>query len=195
VFQLVLDAAHGGSETVVAVVPEHVSSFGQTALAKRPDGQPDLLRRETLGPSGRRYLGRGGSLVIDDGGLILGGRLIVAVAGIVAGAGIGAGGRFLVAGGWLVLRGGELILGQIRRPRGRLPPGPRVPDRIPDGVLVRWFGFPFRWLGIRGLGRAARGLLVRGRLTCGFTALGLLVRLGRIRLGDGWLAVLNIGSG
>src|SRR5580693_6653077 len=171
---MVLDAAHGGSETVLAVAPEHVSSFGQTALAKRPDGQPDLLRRETLGPSGCRYLGRGGSLVIDDGGLILGGRLIV------AGAGISDGGGFLVAGGWLVFRGGQLILDRIGRPRGCLPHGPRVPDWIQGGVLVRRFGFPFRWLGVRWLGVrgfGGRGFGVRGfgLPACGLLICGLLV--------------------
>ena len=73
----------------------------------------------------------------------------------------------------------------------RLDPGPS------PGPLVRIPVSLARCPRVRACGPRAPGPRAPGPgglLVCGLTALGRPVRLGRIRPGDGWLAVLSIGS-
>jgi hypothetical protein len=77
VLQLVFNAAHGGSESSVAVTAEHASSLRQPALAERPDGEPDLLGGEILASARVSLLGRCRDLIIENCRLILGRRFVV----------------------------------------------------------------------------------------------------------------------
>ena len=77
--QLILNAAHGGSESSVAVAAEHAPSLREPALAERPDGEPDLLGGEVLASARVGLIGLCRDLIIEDGWLILSRRFIVEV--------------------------------------------------------------------------------------------------------------------